>query len=81
MLTNLTNHNDPNVHTATKLNKNRAGLDVAEFSFSKRVVNEWNILESEIISGCSVAGFKLKPDRHLKRQEGIHISFSFLPLT
>jgi len=30
------------------------------------VVNEWNILDEEIISGCSLAGFKQKLDRHLK---------------
>jgi len=30
------------------------------------VVNEWNILDEEIISGCSLAGFKWKLDRHLR---------------
>ena len=36
-----------------KLNKKRVRLDVAKFSFSNRVVNECNILDEEIISGCS----------------------------
>ena len=40
-----------------KLNKKRVRLDVAKFCFSNRVVNEWNILDEEIISGCSLAGF------------------------
>ena len=40
-----------------KLNKKRVRLDVAKFSFSNRLVNEWNILDEEIISGCSFAGF------------------------
>jgi len=43
------------------------------------MVNEWNILDEEIISGCSLVGFKWKLDRHL-RDKGICISFSFLPL-
>ena len=68
-----------------KLNKKRVRLDVAKFSFSNRVVNEWNILDEEIISGCSLAGFKRKLDRHLRDKRGyiyiyISISFSFLPL-
>ena len=38
-----------------KFNKKRVRLEVAKFSFSNRVVNEWNILDEEIISGCSLA--------------------------
>ena len=53
-----------------KLNKKRVRLDVAKFSFSNRVVNEWNILDKEIISGCSLAGFKRKLDRHLRDKRG-----------
>ena len=60
-----------------KLNKKRVRLDVAKFSFSNRVVND--ILDEEIISGCSLAGFKRKSDRHLRDKRG-YISFSFLPL-
>jgi len=56
----------------------RVRLDVAKFSFSNRVVNEWNILDEEIISGCSLAGFKRKLDRHLRDKRG-YISYSFLP--
>jgi len=45
------------------------------------VVNEWNILDEEIISGCPLAGFKRKLDRHLRDNGiGLYISFSFLPL-
>ena len=62
-----------------KLNKKRVRLDVAKFSFSNRVVNEWNILDEEIISGRSLAGFKRKLDRHLRDKKGIYISYSFLP--
>ena len=45
-------------------------LDVAKFSFSNRVVNEWNILDEEIISGSSLAGLKWKLDRHLRDKRG-----------
>ena len=31
-----------------KLNKKRVRLDAAKFSFSNRVVNEWNILDEEL---------------------------------
>jgi len=53
-----------------KLNKKRVRLDVAKFSFTNRVVNKWNILDEEIISGCSLAGFKRKLDRHLREIKG-----------
>jgi len=49
-----------------KLNKKRVRLYVDKFSFSNRAVNEWNILDDEIISGCSLAGFKWKLDGHLR---------------
>jgi len=48
---------------------------------NSRVVNEWNILDNEIISGRSLAGCKRKLDRHLRDKTGYIIcSFSFLPL-
>jgi len=53
-----------------KLNKKRVRLDVAKFSFTNRVVNEWNTLDEEIILGCSLAGFKRKLDRHLRDKRG-----------
>jgi len=40
-----------------KLNKERVRLDAAKFSFSNGVVNEWNTLDDEIISVCSLAGY------------------------
>jgi len=33
-------------------------------------INEWNILDEEIISGCSLAGFKRKLDHHLRDKRG-----------
>ena len=54
-----------------KLNKKRVRLHVAKFSFSNKVVNEWNILQDEdIILGCSLAGFKWKLDRRLRDKRG-----------
>ena len=45
------------------------------------VVNEWNILDEEIILGCSLAGFKWKLVAiSFSETKGIYISFSFLPL-
>ena len=53
-----------------KLNKKRVRPDVAKLSFSNRVVNEWNILDEEIISRCSLAGFKWKLDHRLRDKGG-----------
>jgi len=36
----------------------RVRLDVTKFSFSNRAVNEWNILDEEIILGYSLARLK-----------------------
>ena len=45
------------------------------------VVNEWKILNEEIILGCSVAVFKWKLDRRLRdKRRYIYISFTFLPV-
>ena len=33
-------------------------LDIAKYSFSNRVVNEWNNLSKEVIASKSLAGFK-----------------------
>jgi len=38
--------------------------------YSNRVVNEWNILDEEIISEFLLAGFKRKLDRHLRGKRG-----------
>jgi len=44
------------------------------------VVNEWNILDEEIISGCSLVGFKRKLDRHLRDKRGYISALAFFPL-
>ena len=54
----------------SSLQPKRVRLDVAKFSFSNRVVNEWNILDDETISERSLAGFKRKLDRHLRHKSG-----------
>ena len=63
------NSNKSNTNTNSFSNENHA-LDVAKFSFSNRVVNEWNILDEEIILGCSLVGFKWKLDRHIRHKRG-----------
>jgi len=37
------------------------------------------LTDEEIISGCSLAGFKRKLGRHLRDKGDIYISYSFLP--
>ena len=45
-----------------KVTKKSFKLDVRKFSFSNRVVNEWNGLSEEIIQCKSLAGFKKRID-------------------
>ena len=49
-----------------KVTKKSFKLDVGKFSFSNRVVNEWNGLSEEIIHTKSLAGFKKRIDYHLR---------------
>jgi len=50
-----------------KLSKQRANLDVRKFSFSERVVQEWNKLLQEVVDATSVNKFKNRLDKHWKR--------------
>ena len=34
-----------------KLSKKRVRLDISKYSFSNRVINEWNMLDKKIIEG------------------------------
>ena len=45
-------------------------LDVRKFSFSNRVINEWNGLSEEIIQSKSLAGFKKRVDYYLGYNRG-----------
>lgn len=53
-----------------KLSKKRVRLDISKYSFSNRVINEWNMLDKKIIEGNSLNGFKKRLDRHLKEIRG-----------
>ena len=44
--------------SSIKVTKKSVRLDVAKYSFSNRVVNEWNNLSKEVIASKSLAGFK-----------------------
>ena len=48
-----------------KVTKKSFKLNVRKFSFSNRVINEWNGLSEEIIQSKSLAGFKKRIDYHL----------------
>ncbi len=49
-----------------KLRKDRSRLDLRKFTFSQRVVNMWNDLLEEVVTGSSVKIFKTKLEAHLK---------------
>ena len=41
-----------------KLSKQRTSLDVRKYSFSQRVVQEWNKLSQDVVEATSVNQFK-----------------------
>ena len=49
------------------LAKKRCRLDIRQFSFSQRIVNEWNILSADCVCASSVNIFKNKIDIHLRQ--------------
>ena len=57
-----------------KLNKNQVGTDLRQHFFSKRVINTWNKLDSDIVCSSSLNIFK----NHLER---LHKEESFIGLS
>ena len=51
----------------TILQKKQCRLDIRTFSFSQRIVNEWNRLSADCVSASSVNIFKNKIDIYLRR--------------
>ena len=49
------------------LAKKQCRLDIRQFSFSQRTVNEWNRLSADCVGASSVNMFKNKIDRYLRR--------------
>ena len=50
-----------------KLSKQRTRLDVRKFSFSQRVVREWNKLSQDVVEAASVNQFKNRLDKFWQR--------------
>jgi hypothetical protein len=53
-----------------KLYKHRFLTDVGKFSFSNRIVNEWNLLTPELLSCNTVEQFKIRLDLYLRSGRG-----------
>ena len=53
------------------LYKKRFRLDVVKFSFSNRIINEWNRLPNKVIESRNVNAFKGKLDDYLKHVRGL----------
>ena len=53
-----------------KLYKSRFRLDVARYSFGKRVIDLWNALPNEIIWGKTLNTFKINLDKHIVQHRG-----------
>ena len=52
-----------------RLSKEGSRLDVRKYSFSQRVVNDWNGLPLEVVTAATVNGFKNAYDRHVKAMD------------
>jgi len=50
-----------------RLSKQRISLDVRKFSFSQRVVQEWNKLSQDVVEATSVNQFKNRLDKFRQR--------------
>ena len=48
-----------------KMSKRSVKLDARKYSFSNKVVNQWNALHEEIIDCKTVSGYKKKLEHHL----------------
>ena len=48
------------------LPKKQCRLDIRQFSFSQRTVNDWNILSADCVGASSVNLFKNKIDIYLR---------------
>ena len=49
------------------LDKEQCRLDMRKYSFSQRVINEWNKLPNDYVNTSSVNTFKNRIDRYLVR--------------
>ena len=50
-----------------KLSKQRTSLDARKYSFSQRVVQEWNKLSQDVVEATSVNQFKNRLDKFWQR--------------
>ena len=53
-----------------KLYKPSFRLDIRKYSFSQRVINEWNLLPDELLECKTVNNFKKHLDLHLRNNRG-----------
>ena len=53
-----------------KLYKPSFRLDIRKYSFSQRVINEWNLLPDELLQCTTVNNFKKHLDLHLRNNRG-----------
>ena len=55
-----------------KLKKQRCRLDIRKYSFSHRVVDEWNKLPSVVVESESIDVFKSRLDSYMKQRQHHH---------
>ena len=50
-----------------KLVKDQHRLDIRKYSFSQRIIKEWNKLSTDCVTASSISMFTNKVDTYLKR--------------
>ena len=55
------------------LAKKQCRLDIRNFSFSQRTVNEWNRLSADCVSASSVNMFNNKINIYIPKKGGVHL--------
>ena len=57
--------------------KGQCRLDITQYSFSQRTINEWKILSTDCVNDSSVNMFKNKIDKYLRRADYTYACGSF----
>ena len=63
------------------LDKEQYRLDMRKYSFSQRVITEWNKLPNDCLNASSVNMFKNRNDRYLIREGYTHIDKKIVGLS
>ena len=64
----------------SKLYKSALSTNIGKFSFSNRIIDDWNSLPQHVVSSNTINTVKMRLDRHCCTVRGLNKSQGFLPL-